>query len=428
MSTFRSRSIGIITSVMLATTMLTSPALANIGVASVVKGEPTTKPPGETERVLEIGNRMVADELVMTKANDRVHVVFQDGSSLTIGPNSAVTIDKFVYDADKKNGVIELKATKGVFRYVGGAISKTSDVVVKTPSATMGIRGGIAVFAINPNGDTTGGFLFGKMLSATAQGVTKTTNTPGTQITVRNGSPPDDPTSMPPGTLQNFDSQFNIGNSVLELGLENLAEHNSKMSPSDAKNAIEETRAAQDQVHSDLQTEMASIHQGAGPLEGTGPLQGAGPMQGTEPQQGSSPLQMANPAENSGPLEASSPLQAAGPLQNAGPLAASSPLQQTGPIMGGDLNVAGTQPGMNMPYVPVQQTAFISTVGGLGNYVNSLQQVSSFLSSPQASDPTALSNMVNSVTYTPSFTPTTTTTNLPPTIYNPTTSSNVSPN
>src|SRR3954468_8382041 len=126
---------------------------------------------------------MEPNERVTTGANDKAHIVFLDGSSLTVGPNSVLTIDKFVYDPDRKTGELALNASRGVFRFVGGAISKSSEVTIKTPSATMGIRGGIATFAVAANGATTANLLVGASLTVTSQGVTQTTTTAGSQIT-----------------------------------------------------------------------------------------------------------------------------------------------------------------------------------------------------------------------------------------------------
>ena len=135
--------------VLIAIAMTNGAAWARVGVTSVVGGEPHGKPPSEAERVLHIGNDMSANEVITTRSGDRAHIVFLDGSTLTVGPDSVITLDKFVYDPEKKTGEMALNASRGVFRFVGGAISKNSEVVVKTPSATMGIRGGIATFSVS---------------------------------------------------------------------------------------------------------------------------------------------------------------------------------------------------------------------------------------------------------------------------------------
>ena len=119
------------------------PVSAKVGVASVVEGEPTGLPPGGTERVLRVGIDMNADEKVTTKDNDRAHLVFMDGSSLTVGPNSVLLIDKYVYNPDQKTGEMALNMQRGTLRFVGGIISKKAEVTITTPSAQMAIRGAI---------------------------------------------------------------------------------------------------------------------------------------------------------------------------------------------------------------------------------------------------------------------------------------------
>lgn len=74
---------------------------------------------------------MSADEKVTTVANDRAHLVFLDGTSPTVGPNSAVVIDKFVFDPRKKTGEMALTVGRGTMRFVGGVISKTPEFRVK---------------------------------------------------------------------------------------------------------------------------------------------------------------------------------------------------------------------------------------------------------------------------------------------------------
>src|SRR3954463_15277240 len=70
----------------------TGPALARVGVTSATDGDPLGKPPQENERVLRIGIDVQANEVVTTKANDRAHLVFLDGTSITVGPNAQLSL------------------------------------------------------------------------------------------------------------------------------------------------------------------------------------------------------------------------------------------------------------------------------------------------------------------------------------------------
>ena len=139
-------------------------AAARVGVTSATDGDPLGKPPTEAERVLRIGIDVQANEVITTNTRDRAHLVFLDGTSLTVGPNAQLTIDRFVYDPATKTGDLAINASKGVFRLGGGKISKIKPITVTTPSATIGIRGGIAIFTVQPT-STTSTFVFGNAMT-----------------------------------------------------------------------------------------------------------------------------------------------------------------------------------------------------------------------------------------------------------------------
>jgi hypothetical protein len=52
-----------------------------------------------------------------------------------------VVIDEFVYDPATNKGNIAATLTQGSFRYIGGKLSKQGNATLKTPVATLGIRG-----------------------------------------------------------------------------------------------------------------------------------------------------------------------------------------------------------------------------------------------------------------------------------------------
>ncbi len=163
-------------------------------------GDPLGKPPNENERILRIGIDVQANELITTGATDRAHLVFLDGSSLTVGPDARLTIDRFVFDPYTKNGELAINASKGVLRLVGGKISKTNAITVTTPSSTIGIRGGIAIFSVNQV-QTIADFIFGNSMTVTAGGKTETATRAGSQVITNAGGVPGAATLLKPGSL-----------------------------------------------------------------------------------------------------------------------------------------------------------------------------------------------------------------------------------
>jgi hypothetical protein len=199
----KSAALSVLRAVLLGTSILgvmAATAEARVGVTSATNGDPLGKPPAEPERILRIGIDVQANEVITTSANDRAHLVFLDGTSLTVGPNAQLTIDKFVFDPTTKTGELAINASKGVLRLVGGKISKTNAITVTTPSSTIGVRGGICLFQIDAR-RTTSIFAFGHRMTVLGLGQLVTITRPGMQVTTFFGAHPGPPTLAPPGSL-----------------------------------------------------------------------------------------------------------------------------------------------------------------------------------------------------------------------------------
>ena len=136
---------------------------AKIGVASAVNPSAIGTPPGGAPQTMVLGKKVVFNERIKTSAGGLVQLLLLDGSAFTIGPNSEVVIDKFVYDPDKKTGQMVANVLKGAFRFVGGRLSKGKDAVtIRTKVATIGVRGGIVSGLVGRGrGKDTFNFLFG---------------------------------------------------------------------------------------------------------------------------------------------------------------------------------------------------------------------------------------------------------------------------
>ncbi len=108
--------------------------------------------PSSNKRALYIGARVVENERIFTSSQGSGQVLFDDQTTLTVSPGSDVVLDRYVYDPDTGTGDLGLTITKGAMRFIGGRLSKERDAVVRTPTATIGIRGGMALLSFGPDG------------------------------------------------------------------------------------------------------------------------------------------------------------------------------------------------------------------------------------------------------------------------------------
>jgi trimeric autotransporter adhesin len=175
-------------------------AQQRVGVDSAVNPVATSIPPGGAPRRLVLGQEVVFNEHITTGAGGQTQILFVDGSSLTIGPTADMVIDEFVYDPNAGTGKLAASLSRGIFRFVGGTLSKRENAVtMQTPSATIGVRGGVMLVNLLPSGRLEVIFGYGKGLTVTGRnGVSETITRPGFEVTVSGpGASPSAPAPAP---------------------------------------------------------------------------------------------------------------------------------------------------------------------------------------------------------------------------------------
>lgn len=121
------------------------PALAasKIGVASAVKNQVH----GSNNRALAAGSDLFTNERVRTGVDSTAQLLFLDKTSLSIGPQAELTLDKFVYNPNRGSGEVVLNSVKGAFRFVSGS-QDPRHYTIKTPVATLGVRGTVVDYLV----------------------------------------------------------------------------------------------------------------------------------------------------------------------------------------------------------------------------------------------------------------------------------------
>lgn len=145
-----SRLISARTAIALATTGLvlaTGPAICQtVGKAAAVNPAATNS----SGKTLTLGAEIIHKERIRTDTGGSLQLLFLDRTTLNIGPNSDLVIDEYVFDPRTNTGKMSVSLGKGLMRFVGGQISHNGDAQVKTPTATIGIRGAVGSFSYDP--------------------------------------------------------------------------------------------------------------------------------------------------------------------------------------------------------------------------------------------------------------------------------------
>ena len=175
-----------------------------VGVTAAVNPDANSKPPGAPIRSLVIGQEVIFNERIITSQTGQTQLLFLDASAMTVGPNSDLTIDEFIYDPKSGTGKLAMSTARGVMRFVGGKLSKQDPgVVVRTPAATLAVRGGVFLLDQAQNGRLEAIFIYGRGLSITgATGASETLLRPGYSVTIAApGAAPSKPFPVAPGRI-----------------------------------------------------------------------------------------------------------------------------------------------------------------------------------------------------------------------------------
>lgn len=130
---------------LLAALLLAGSAWADVaGTVTHLSGPLMAKKPDGTVKALAVKSEVESGDTLVSEKNTYAQVRFIDNSQVTLRPGTTFRIEKFSYNADKPDAdKASFDLVKGGLRSVSGALGKRNKekFELKTPSATIGIRG-----------------------------------------------------------------------------------------------------------------------------------------------------------------------------------------------------------------------------------------------------------------------------------------------
>ena len=142
--------------VLLVTLVAWSLAHANIGEVSEIQGNGQIKRTDGEKFDIETSLGVFSYDEV-TVGQGRTAINFIDDTRVEITEHSKLIIDEFVYDPANNQGGLTMTAALGTVRYASGQIAKDfrENVTIKTPTATIGVRGTDFAMIVDELGGST---------------------------------------------------------------------------------------------------------------------------------------------------------------------------------------------------------------------------------------------------------------------------------
>lgn len=187
-----------------------------VGVVAHLSGPLVAKKANGTVKVLAAKSEVENGDTLVSEKNTYAQIKFIDNGEITLRPGTTFKIEKFAYDANKPDGdAAKFDLVKGGLRSITGLLGKRNKekFEMKTPSATIGIRGTTFIAQYVPPAPAGPGGVPGNMPPAPPG----SGNAPsGTTPVVPSAPPP-----LPPGLhLQVTDGAIIVTNSGGSLGFQ----------------------------------------------------------------------------------------------------------------------------------------------------------------------------------------------------------------
>ena len=109
-----------------------------VGIVGAISGTVKTE-----TRTLKAGDKIYLNETIYAGAGSGTQLLLLDQSTFTIGADSEVLMDTFIYDPKTNDGKIVATVKEGSLKVISGLISKKDpdSLTVKVPEGTLGSRG-----------------------------------------------------------------------------------------------------------------------------------------------------------------------------------------------------------------------------------------------------------------------------------------------
>ena len=137
---------------------LTIPNLSNantdfIGVIGAAVGEIKN----QKDEILQNGSKIFFGDTIVSKKNANAQILLIDQTVLTLGEDTEMTIDEFIYDPNSNEGSFVSSVKSGTVKFITGKISKNNpeDLEVKYPAGTLGARGTEFIVLAEKNNQST---------------------------------------------------------------------------------------------------------------------------------------------------------------------------------------------------------------------------------------------------------------------------------
>lgn len=99
-----------------------------------------------------VGLRLKEGDTILTEANGSVGLMFNDNSTLSMGPNGEVLLERYAYDSTTYLGAFDAYVKRGAVSIEAGNLGRQTPEAVRVKTPLAEIRGQTRSFAVDVEG------------------------------------------------------------------------------------------------------------------------------------------------------------------------------------------------------------------------------------------------------------------------------------
>jgi hypothetical protein len=127
------------------------------GVTAAVRGpvqQISYRTPQGVGRNVGSGDQVYLGDRIVTGPGGGVQILLLDGTTFSVGPNSSLVIDEFVYNPATGAGRLTASVARGTLRIISGKLNRQDReaIRIRLPMGTVGVRGTMVVLTGNESG------------------------------------------------------------------------------------------------------------------------------------------------------------------------------------------------------------------------------------------------------------------------------------
>lgn len=92
---------------------------------------------------LSPSDKLIAKDVIMTGEDSSLGILFHDGTALSLGSKSLISVDSYIFKPAKSKFDLKLNMKKGTASFESGKIGKLApkSVAFRVPDGVIGVRG-----------------------------------------------------------------------------------------------------------------------------------------------------------------------------------------------------------------------------------------------------------------------------------------------